>query len=386
MLTGIGIAVATAILFDMLMLSGGIVLSFRRELEALGFELRVSPKGTLPFSTTATFPDAEALAARLLEDPSVERVGVLLGATVYAEPAGRPQGGRRTGEEAVFAVGVDPVAQAVFRSSSGSALPESGAVAIANQAALDAWGIETGGTILCGADRDAATGALQRARAIRIIGTARFSFDARGQRTLALPLGTLQGIEGKRERQEASLFLVDLRDGDPAAATVRRLRSALPSVDVYSLEDLMRSVRARLSYFQQFARILSMISLIVNFLLVATIATISVHERTGEIAMLRAMGFTRGRVATLVLLEGGLLAVASGAAGLGLGTILGRVLDGILRASPGLPEEVAFFVVTPASVFGTVGFVLLVGTFGGAVGAYFAVRRPIAATLRAEAA
>ncbi|MYH53913.1 MAG: ABC transporter permease, partial [Gemmatimonadetes bacterium] len=55
-LTVAGVAVSTAMLADMLMLGGGIQQSFGELLESRGYELRVSPKGTLPFDTEATIP------------------------------------------------------------------------------------------------------------------------------------------------------------------------------------------------------------------------------------------------------------------------------------------------------------------------------------------
>ncbi len=48
----------------------------------------------------------------------------------------------------------------------------------------------------------------------------------------------------------------------------------------------------------------------------------SVRERTGELGVLKAIGFTNGRVLALVLLESCLLAVLGGALGLGIGELL----------------------------------------------------------------
>ena len=56
-LTVAGVAVSTAMLADMLMLGGGIQRSFGDLLESRGYELRVSPKGTLPFDTEATITE-----------------------------------------------------------------------------------------------------------------------------------------------------------------------------------------------------------------------------------------------------------------------------------------------------------------------------------------
>ena len=48
----------------------------------------------------------------------------------------------------------------------------------------------------------------------------------------------------------------------------------------------------------------------------------AIRERTSELAMLKTLGFTNGRVLALVLLEAGLLAVVGGAVGLGLVSLI----------------------------------------------------------------
>ncbi len=58
-----GIMVTTAMLLDMVLLAGGIERSFERLLLGRGFQVRVSPKGTLPFDTDATIPGAAGLRA-----------------------------------------------------------------------------------------------------------------------------------------------------------------------------------------------------------------------------------------------------------------------------------------------------------------------------------
>ena len=49
-----GIAISAAMLLDMVMLSGGIEKSFAELLLAKGYQIRLTPKGTLPFDTEAT--------------------------------------------------------------------------------------------------------------------------------------------------------------------------------------------------------------------------------------------------------------------------------------------------------------------------------------------
>ena len=65
-----------------------------------------------------------------------------------------------------------------------------------------------------------------------------------------------------------------------------------------------REAEHRLSYFRQLAFILGAVSLIVGFLLVTTIVTVSVNERIGEIAVMRAIGVSRVHIVQQIVIEG----------------------------------------------------------------------------------
>src|SRR5690349_22179383 len=74
-----GVAVSAALLLDMVMLASGMRESFRDFLLVRGFQLRVTPKGTLPFDTEATIGDAAALVRTLESDPRIAAVSPVLG-------------------------------------------------------------------------------------------------------------------------------------------------------------------------------------------------------------------------------------------------------------------------------------------------------------------
>src|SRR5215213_4170802 len=79
----LGVAVSAAMLLDMVMLSSGMRESFRGLLLSQGFQLRVSPKGTLPFDTEATIREADSLVALLRARPSVDAVSPVLGGQLH---------------------------------------------------------------------------------------------------------------------------------------------------------------------------------------------------------------------------------------------------------------------------------------------------------------
>src|SRR3954470_17995156 len=75
----LGVAVSAAMLLDMVMLSSGMRASFKELLLTRGFQLRLAPKGTLPFDTDATIGDASAVTGTLMAMPGVETVSPVLG-------------------------------------------------------------------------------------------------------------------------------------------------------------------------------------------------------------------------------------------------------------------------------------------------------------------
>src|SRR5215207_5077267 len=83
MLAILGVAVSSAMLLDMVMLSSGMRESFRGLLLSQGFQLRLSPKGTLPFDTEATIRDADSLVASIRARPSIDAVSPVLGGQLH---------------------------------------------------------------------------------------------------------------------------------------------------------------------------------------------------------------------------------------------------------------------------------------------------------------
>ena len=98
----------------------------------------------------------------------------------------------------------------------------------------------------------------------------------------------------------------------------------------------MANVDERLSYFRQLSAILGAVSLIVGFLLVTTLVTVSVNERVGEIVVMRAIGVSRAHVVQQIVLEGTAMSVTGAVLGTGLGLVTARYLNTILSRFPGL--------------------------------------------------
>jgi putative ABC transport system permease protein len=198
-------------------------------------------------------------------------------------------------------------------------------------------------------------------------------------------LSVMQGLSGQREGDRASLLMVKVRDDARAEEVAERLRTAFPQLEVNSVADLVRHFKQRLVYFRQLAYILASMSLVVTVLLIGTLLTITVNERLGEIATLRAIGISRFTVTREVLVEGAALTLIGSLLGLCLGLVTARYLDAILTSFPGLPAAFSFFVPRRQSLTLAAVVLFLTGALAALYPAWLAARAPIAATLRAEA-
>jgi putative ABC transport system permease protein len=373
-----GIMVTSAMLLDMVLLAGGIERSFARLLLGQGFQIRVSPKGTLPFDTEATIPDASGVRRALASDPAVVAVGPMLGTAVFA----------RRGDSLVtlFGYGVDPTSQPVYRLETGTdLLPTDSAGMILSRPAAALLGVGIGDSVTLVSRLDPQVAGASVTRRLVVRGMVRWLYDYPGQPSVGTLLPVMQDLARLRADDRVSALAVRVARDAEVEAAAARLRAAQPGLEVVSIAAVLRQFRERLVYFRQLSYILGTISLFVTVLLVSTLMTITVNERLGEIATLRAIGVSRRSIVRGVMLEGALLTLIGGALGAGLGVITARYLDRILTSFPGLPAAISFFVPEPRSLAIAAVVLVLTGVLAGVYPALAAARAPIAATLRTEA-
>ncbi len=393
-LTILGVGVAGALLLDMAMLSHGLETSLGRVLEGMGYDLRITPAGTLPFETDATIRDSAVLARALEREQGLRGVGRVLGATAFvarvddAGGAGTP----------AFLLGLERGARGVYRDVEGSDLPGLD-VGRARGARVD---VRTGEVpVLVNAEvaraLRLAPGALMRVAArplqtlpadqpallARVVGIADVRLDAAGQQTIVCGLADAQRL-ARAPHDEASLLVAHTPPGTDADSLAHAIAARHPQLAAYSLAQLLRTAAQQLSYFTQFALVLGATSVVVAAMLLGTIVTLSVRGRLGEIVTLRALGVSAARVRVLITCEAVALTVTALPLAFGLGLGVAQMLDRLLKAAPGLPADLHFFVFTAAAAWKTIALLLGCSVVAGAYPAHVAARQPIAATLHAE--
>ncbi len=369
----LGVAAVGALLFDMLLLSQGLVVSMRDLLDRTGWDVRVSSTDDLPgraprirgataaLATIVALPEVRsALAVRLVD----ARIDVS-----SAEPLFSAFQGVSTGA---------PPPWTVLR---GGDIAAPGDVVV-NDVIAARLGIAPGEELTLRASCVSGSEALPPAR-VRVVGIAEFPFEAASEHTLGGTLDTQAAACGGNSANEADIILVTSSGGsDVAAASINAARPDLRAVT--NEEMLGRLQQNGFTYFRQISVVLTTVTLTFAVLLITVLLTVSVNQRLGEIAALRALGFSRRRVVADVLSESALIVGIGGVLSLPVGLLLADVLDGILKGMPGIPAALHFFVFEPRALVVHAALLVATALVAAAYPMRIVSRLPIASTLRSE--
>jgi putative ABC transport system permease protein len=373
----LGVAAVGALLFDMLLLSQGLVVSMRDLLDRYGWDVRVTG-GDLP-RQGPRIRDGFAASEAITALPSV--AAVLLIRLVDAQ-VDRPS-------EPPLAVSFQGV---VLRSRSLSVRPPwtilRGREAATPQEIVVSESIATaarvgpGSTLRlrasCASEREALPPTM-----MRVTGIAEFPFASATEDTVG---GTFDGLKaacaGNIGDEMDVMLVTSTRDAEVTASAIREIR---PDLSALTNEEVVgRLQQTSFSYFRQISVVLTAVTVSFAVLLITVLLTVSVNQRLGEIAALRALGFSRLRVIKDVLSESGLIVGIGGLLSLPLGQLLAMGLDRILKGMPGIPADLHFFVFEGEALAVHVSLLAATALIAALYPMRIVARLPIAATLRDE--
>ena len=372
-----GVTVATAMLSDMLMLGGGIQRSFSEVLESVGYELRLSPRGTLPFDTEATIRGIGGLRDTVESVAGVQDLVPVLAQTLTIMADGDESPGTRASRQ-TLALGLDTDEEGLYTLLAGRS-PGDGEILIdpALAALLDT---RPGDRLRLGVSSRFGTWGGDATAVVS--GTAEFIFATRRDMPVALPLADLQALSARTD--QASFAMIRLREGHAPGSVREAITAATDRVEVVTLAGIAEQVDERLSYFRQLAAILASVSLLVAALLIGTISAVSVSDQLGVIAALRAIGVSRRRIVGDLTAESAVLCGVGGGLGIALSIAVAHYLESILADFPGLPATVRFFVLSPGTLAAAYGLVVAAGVVAGLLPALRATRLEVTTLLHRE--
>ena len=369
----LGVAAVGALLFDMLMLSDGLVVSMRDLLDRTGFDVRVTATGDLLRSGARIQHASEAVEA-ISAIPTVRSALAIRLADGTIETGGG--GSLYTTFEGVLGSGPKP--WTVIRGGDAEGPQE----VVINQTLAERLTLAPGAHLMLRAGCRQGFEMMPRAR-LHVVGIAEFPFEGANEHVVAGGMASLDAACGGNSEDEAELIAaISTGDPDRAATAIEKAR---PDLKVSTNEQLLGRLRQTgFTYFQQISTVLTTVTLSFAVLLITVLLTVSVNQRLGEIAALRALGFSRSRVVSDVLCESALIVGIGGLLSLPLGVLLATGLDRILKGMPGIPAAMHFFVFDVDTLVVHAALLAITAIAAAAYPMQIVARLPIASTLRQE--
>jgi putative ABC transport system permease protein len=372
----LGVAAVGALLLDMLLLSHGLVLSMRDLLERTGFDIRVTATDALP-GTGPAIRGAAAAAEQIVALPSVRSAITLFGARGSLQI---PRGDERVPVRFMGAGGGPGRPWTITRGKDVG----SGRDLVLNENAARTLSVAPGASIAVRASCVERREAMPPAT-FRVAGIASFPFDAPDATTAGTTAPMLWEACGGDGTDAAEVIMVGSEPTSGAAAAAADIRALRPDLAVLTNQQAVSRMEQRgFTYFRQISTVLTAVTLSFALMLISVLLTVSVNQRLGEIAALRALGFSQRRVVADVLCESSLIVGIGGLLSLPLGALMAAGLDRILKNMPGIPAELHFFVFEARALELHIMLLVLTAIAAALYPMRIVARLPIAATLRRE--
>jgi putative ABC transport system permease protein len=419
-LTALGIGLATALVLVLLSVSAGIQVSSFRLATSSGVDLLGTSTNT-SLTSSSSFPPltgAHKLAQEIpAQDPNVATASPwLVSSLVFANsslfaasnesPNGSsvPAGWQPASATAIGWIPDDNTGLEVPTIVAGSNLPAPGDPRYANgsyngtrtddvvlnAAIAQLLHVGPNSTVWASAQSPSGPSTLSvwftQATSFRVIGVSGPFWFLPSAALGMFYLSELQEMAGgdTASTDYASLVLIHLVDPTLASQDQTRLESAFPAITFFTLGNVLGAVQHVVNLYRTFGTLVGLIGILVATLFTATVLLMSVEDRSRELALLRAVGYSRAQVGGFVLEEGLLLATLGLAVGLPLGVLGATGLNIFLeRLLTGLPTGFSFVTFNISVLAEGIVEVLLIGLVAALIPLVRALRIPVAEELRA---
>jgi putative ABC transport system permease protein len=165
------------------------------------------------------------------------------------------------------------------------------------------------------------------------------------------------------------MTFVRLAPGANADAVQQQIKRTVerryPTVDTLNQQELKDNLEEQVNQLVAFFYVLLALAIVISLLGIVTTLALSIHERTRELGLLRAVGMSRRQVRRLVRYESVITAL--------IGAILGTILGIIFATLVSLPlADEGFELSYPV---GTLLILLVLAALAGVLAAIFPARR-----------
>jgi putative ABC transport system permease protein len=354
-LAGLLIAVSTAV--ALISLVGAMNHDIQHKLEKYGANILIIPKTeNLPLTYGGLALGGVSFEMEEIREADLKKVGSIKNAANVAAVGPMVLGVVKVGNQRVLLAGVDFQAVRVLKpwwSVKGAAPGPDGVLLGAEAARI--LGLTPGAGLNVGRRNLQVSGILAPT-------------GSQDDHLVFTRLGTAQSILGKDGRVSMA-EVAALCNACPIQAMVGQISEVIPGAKVMAIQQVVQGRLETLGHFRKFSYGVSGVLVLVAALLVLVTMMGSVRERTGEIGIFRAVGFRRGHVIRIVLLEAVILSALAGILGYLAGFGVTKVAFPLLAGSSG-----AAVMFDPLLGAGAVALALATGLVSSAYPALLAAR------------
>jgi putative ABC transport system permease protein len=205
---------------------------------------------------------------------------------------------------------------------------------------------------------------LERDARLTVEGTVKDNADLLGN--IVTTEETLRRQFGSTQPSMSFIRLAPGANADAVQAQVaQRVDRRFPTIDTLNQQELKDNLEEQINQLVAFFYVLLALAIVISLLGIVTTLALSIHERTRELGLLRAVGMSRRQVKRLVRYESVITAL--------IGAILGTILGIIFAALVSRPlADEGFELAYPV---GTLLVLLVLAALAGVLAAIFPARR-----------
>jgi putative ABC transport system permease protein len=360
LLIGIGTVVA------LLTLSAALRVQAQNNLEMYGANIIVSPQSDgLALSYGGVTLGGVSLGARDIRQADLTRIDSIPNRANIAIIAPELLGVARVNGRRAIVMGVRPLEEFKLKEwwNVDGRPPAKGNELVAGSAAARALHLKTGDHVDIGGRRFTVTGVLR-------------PLGSQDDNLLITDLASAQALLG-RPGKVSMVEVAALCSNCPVGDIVEQIGTVLPGTKVVAMQDKVKNRLRVLDQLRTFGYIVAGVIVVIESLVVFVTMMGSVNARTREIGIFRALGFRRGHVTGLILLEACAASLLAGV----LGYLAGMALSyAVLPALSSGGVRVSW---APWLAVAAIGLAVLVGSVGSLYPAWRASRLDPTVALRA---
>ena len=151
----------------------------------------------------------------------------------------------------------------------------------------------------------------------------------------------------------------------PVEEMSRQIEEVLPGLEARPMSQIVKNEMAVIEHTQSSAMAVSIITLLVSTLTIASTMLASVNEKLKEIGIMRAVGASNSQIVFMLFFEGAIIGVVGGVIGFAIGTVASLI------AAPYLVS------VTPSPMWGMLPLVAGICIVTGMVASVIPARRAL---------